>query len=358
MLQRNVADAAEQAALLPWLPIEYRQMSPGGYAGGFEELALGNLRVIEEWQSQAVQKVGVMAPDCCTVSVVASGGLQFSQHAVMPMHTYLLPASTEFDVQVPPNLRTLFVRLPQDTLLDRLYTLDERTEASFQKNITAFATSGSTAYLATLDALFDLARSPGGLPDPVQMGRTLLDCILLTLNDACKIVHGDDPGLHARRRVSHVVSRAREYIEASLLADEAPFMAEICAHAGVSERTLQYSFREHLGMTPIRYLRIARLHRVRRELSRPQAPHVSVTQIAMHCGFLHLGAFARDYRAMFHERPSETLSRALRQRFPGRWPPPQLLRKSDSRNLTLPSPSGMFSKHACPEHFPRRPESP
>ena len=35
----------------------------------------------------------------------------------------------------------------------------------------------------------------------------------------------------------------------------------------------------------------------------------TVTEVAMHFGFFHLGQFARDYRQAFQELPSETLRR-------------------------------------------------
>jgi len=40
------------------------------------------------------------------------------------------------------------------------------------------------------------------------------------------------------------------------------------------------------------------------------AADTTVTQVATHWGFLHLGEFARDYQRLFGERPSETLGRS------------------------------------------------
>ena len=56
----------------------------------------------------------------------------------------------------------------------------------------------------------------------------------------------------------------------------------------------------------------ARMVRLRhaREMLASGDPEASVTSVAFICGFGNLGHFARDYRAIFGERPSETLARA------------------------------------------------
>jgi AraC-like DNA-binding protein len=41
------------------------------------------------------------------------------------------------------------------------------------------------------------------------------------------------------------------------------YLTEICAAIGVSERTLRASCERHLGMGPIRYLTLRRMHLVR-----------------------------------------------------------------------------------------------
>jgi len=88
-------------------------------------------------------------------------------------------------------------------------------------------------------------------------------------------------------------------------------MAELCAIAQVSERTLQNHFRRELGMTPSAYLAGQRLNGTHRELWRADPSTTSVTDAANHWGFWHMGQFAADYRLQFGELPSATLSRCL-----------------------------------------------
>ncbi|MFM7314815.1 MAG: helix-turn-helix domain-containing protein [Cyanobium sp.] len=82
---------------------------------------------------------------------------------------------------------------------------------------------------------------------------------------------------------------------------------DLCQVAHVSRRSLIQGFREHLGMGPMRYLKLQRLHGARRTLLRADPWELTVTEVAGDHGFLNAGHFARDYQHLFGERPSDTL---------------------------------------------------
>jgi AraC family ethanolamine operon transcriptional activator len=110
------------------------------------------------------------------------------------------------------------------------------------------------------------------------------------------------------------VRRVDEYLDAH--ERELPSLAELCGVAGTSERTLEYAFREQLGIPLVTYRRLRRLNAVRREL-RAGEPETSVSGVAMRWGFWQLGRFAVEYRALFGERPSDTLWKGRAQPGPG-----------------------------------------
>jgi AraC-like DNA-binding protein len=56
-------------------------------------------------------------------------------------------------------------------------------------------------------------------------------------------------------------------------------------------------------------LRTARLKQARLQLDAPR-PGATVTEVALDCGFTHLGRFSSEYRRRFGELPSQTLRRA------------------------------------------------
>jgi AraC-like DNA-binding protein len=83
------------------------------------------------------------------------------------------------------------------------------------------------------------------------------------------------------------VKRATEYIEAHL---HLPLtLADVAKAAGVPGRTLLEHFREHRGISPMRYMRDARFGRVRDALLAPVRKQ-SVTQIAVAWRFSHSAA--------------------------------------------------------------------
>jgi AraC-like DNA-binding protein len=84
-----------------------------------------------------------------------------------------------------------------------------------------------------------------------------------------------------------------------------PELASACA---VPERTLLRQFQRFLGVSPLAYLRRLRLNAARSELTRPGS-NDPVSDIAIRCGFTHLGRFATEYRRLFNETPSATRRR-------------------------------------------------
>lgn len=111
-----------------------------------------------------------------------------------------------------------------------------------------------------------------------------------------------------------IVKRFEEFLAAN--PDEPLYLTEICAGIGVAERTLRSACEEHLGMGPIRYLALRRMHLVRRALVAADATKTSVTRVATDHGFWELGRFSVAYRMLFDESPSETLRRPAEQTGP------------------------------------------
>ncbi len=110
----------------------------------------------------------------------------------------------------------------------------------------------------------------------------------------------------AVRKRDNAFKKAVEFIEEN--APNAPTIADVCVAAQVSWRTLDYSFRERLGVTPKRYLMAVRLAGVYRGL-RQASPDTRIRDIAISWGFWHMSQFARDYKSSTGEKPSDTLTK-------------------------------------------------
>ena len=133
----------------------------------------------------------------------------------------------------------------------------------------------------------------------------LQENLLATLHSAAQA----ESAPHDLTRQAH--SRVVQIVEDYALSHTAErlHVADLCEAAGVSERTLQYAFKEVMGMTPIAYLTRLRLHQVRKSLRTATHASTTVTTEALRWGFWHFGDFSRAYKNCFGELPSETLRR-------------------------------------------------
>ncbi|MGX1778393.1 helix-turn-helix transcriptional regulator [Nocardia brasiliensis] len=103
------------------------------------------------------------------------------------------------------------------------------------------------------------------------------------------------------------LQRAIDYLHAH--ADRRITLAELAETTGVSERALQYAFRNHCHTSPLGYLRRVRLDYAHADL---QAAAVAddkptVAEIAARWGFTHPGRFATIYQKRYGQPPSHTL---------------------------------------------------
>jgi AraC-like DNA-binding protein len=122
------------------------------------------------------------------------------------------------------------------------------------------------------------------------------------------LTEGDPSEMSAgNRRHDMIIARFEEFLESH--PDRPLYLTEICAAIGVAERTLRVVCEEHLGMAPIRFLAMRRMHLAHRALRRADPSNTTVTRIATDHGFWELGRFSVAYRVLFDESPSESLRR-------------------------------------------------
>lgn len=131
-----------------------------------------------------------------------------------------------------------------------------------------------------------------------ELGQAAMNMCLLT-----NMRKADDPqvlSLAARigTRNAHVV-RAVAYLEASI--EDEFHLSDCAAHAGVSVRQLQRLFKKYLGVNPTEYMSNLRLQRARMLLSET---NMSVTEIALACGYGSSSNFSKSFRKKFGVSPN------------------------------------------------------
>jgi len=233
-----------------------------------------------------------------------------------------LPITPELMLAVAPDTEVAFVTdtghesitllLPPADV--RAHLRDRRREADFHLPNGAETLQADAVMVRRLfdwgKRLVDTAaRQPARFNDrkdqriaaQVEMVETLLATLGATRD--FEPTHADD--VHQAQTV--VVKTAEDYALSHV--DERVYVTDLCRAAAVSERALEYAFKEVMGLTPIAYLVRLRLHRVRQALLAATHGSTTVSAVALDWGFWHFGEFSRAYKDCFGELPSDTLRR-------------------------------------------------
>jgi AraC family transcriptional regulator, ethanolamine operon transcriptional activator len=132
-----------------------------------------------------------------------------------------------------------------------------------------------------------------------------------------------------RGRRHTAVDLARRYIREHLT--DPIRLSDLCAHTHLQARSLEYGFRETLGLSPVSYVKVLRLNEVHRQLlSNTHGPR-SISELALDAGFWHLSQFAADYRKFFLETPSATRQRASSAHLAEKDPSPRIPRMRSAK---------------------------
>jgi len=231
----------------------------------------------------------------------------------LPIHPELVMAiepGTEVVIVTDAGYESITLLLPPADI--RAHLRDRRREGDFH-----FPKGAETlqADAAMVRRLFDwgkklvdaAARQPALFNDrkderaaaQVEMVETLL----ATLGSARDFEPARTDQVHQSQTL--VVKAAEDY--ALSHADDRVYVTDLCRAAAVSERALQYAFKEVMGLTPVAYLIRLRLHRVRQALLAATHRSATVSAVALDWGFWHFGEFSRAYKDCFGELPSDTL---------------------------------------------------
>jgi len=88
-------------------------------------------------------------------------------------------------------------------------------------------------------------------------------------------------------------------------------LADLCVAAGVSKSALYLAFESWCSEPPIAYFHKRRLAQARSRLLNTEHRRGAVKNAALSVGLTELGRFSNDYRWLFGESPSTTLSRSV-----------------------------------------------
>lgn len=222
-----------------------------------------------------------------------------------PGHAAMITSRTDVAAHYGPDSEHIVLRAQSDVLKDKLQVL-------IGARATREIVFDDDFHLDTRDnsILYSLASH---LIAELDAGRTLDSTAAIELESMVVTMfllgkrHNFSGTLAAKPQsiAPFQIRLAEEYIEANW--DRPVTIKRLTEVTGVSARSLFERFQSYRGISPIAFLRKKRLERAREILMSPK-PDTTVTGVALKCGFLNTGQFARYYREMFGELPSKALA--------------------------------------------------
>jgi len=295
----------QEQATAPW-DIAVTPLSRGDYRHELVCLASAGLILYREryWTRTRIQ--GLSPPGMFGFGVPLHVGRGTGWWGA-PLHEQGLPTAMPggMHVELAPNQQHLVALIDLGLLRDSLpHDLGVAVERAACRHLLTASRSAVARLGKALNALLDGAQAnPQALchPNAVQaMGQDLLAALRQSLTLP----------LPTPRRVGRAVrqrglQKALEFLRAT--DPGSVTVADLCTAACVTERTLQYAFRESLGSSPLEFLHLRRFHAARRELLAANYQTTMVNEIAQRNGFYDMGRFAVRYKARFGQSPSDTL---------------------------------------------------
>lgn len=298
---KEAFDADVHASNLTNWQQEYDQTSRGGFRGAIVELPFNDLQVFKEVTSQALQQKCVVWPDSVWLGIPLSGQEEsrINGLTVREQHIMCRPGDCEFELTTPQDyeLFGMVVQLPALMRMAKIHGVDLNWSELTEHGRLALPEKTLT------DVRYVLTRLLNGQAISAMPERLAHDLVMMALLEVLKAEQPAPAQTQSYHHRKQVVDTARTFIHDH--PDTPLTVTDLCEVANVSRRTLQYAFESILAMSPIQYLRMSRLNGVRRELIVAEGG-VNVADIAAEWGFWHMSQFAKDYRQLFGELPSQT----------------------------------------------------
>jgi AraC family ethanolamine operon transcriptional activator len=240
-----------------------------------------------------------------------------SHGQVLPVNSLFgLRVNTDIHFTVPANVTIGIIFIPVDALnlwATQLGWPGFDGELLSSNNVLLTnpgSTDGLRGYLRQLFALAEQAPDRLSIPATQRLVREDLMPLLLEA-----LISSPGPSQRASRPPARIeiVKDIQRWLH--LHPNSPVTLADLCREAHASRRSLTQGFKEHLGMGPMAYVKLLRLHGIRRQLLLAEPGDLRIGVVAETWGFHNAGHFAADYRRLFGESPRATLQRSLRTLF-------------------------------------------
>ena len=298
-------DADEQAHNLSQWDQRYDQLTPGSFEGAVTELWLPRTQVFVETANRQLRQTCAAWPRSVWFGIPAArdgmmslGGKPLSSRAVC-----IRDGGAEFDLLTAPDFNLFGVVVDRLAFADYL---DRRSHQDLdrlllQGDVLHLPPGRKETLIATLADILADADTPAAPASADALQLRIFGALAGMFEE-----RDSAPAALSRSRLLHqqAVDKVRQYVLDH--PEQPPTIPELCAHLHLSRRALQNCFEDVTGMPPLAYMRSLRLNAVRRALRYGDGLR-PISRIAYDWGFTHMSQFARDYKRLFGELPSDSL---------------------------------------------------
>lgn len=284
----------------------YSQLTPGRFESVVMQVQAPDFLFFRESTNRSVAQAGFPPRGLSSLALPLQRPISgtFQGYRLEGYALWLLDVGEEFRFYTPETLHYLGVSIPRaemHTLATAV--LGENAGTLLERNLVPVADEEGERVGAELTRFLDaFQRQPGAFENPVSSKR-FKDEILSVLLELF------NPGRAEKRDVTHatyteIVRRSERILKDH--AEEPQTILDLCVALRCSRRTLQTSFQRVTNVSPVEYLRSVRLNGVHRLLRSTSHEALMVGDAAAQWGFMHPSYFAREYRQLFGELPSQT----------------------------------------------------
>ncbi|MFM0503575.1 helix-turn-helix domain-containing protein [Paraburkholderia caffeinilytica] len=303
----TLADVHDHSlAVSGWEQI-YRQMTPGRFQSTLVQASSNDFHFFRETTNRRVAQHGVSPAGLASIAVPLYAPLvgTFQGRRVDGYALLLLGAGEEFRFYTPESMHYAGISVSAE-MMDELLsvTVGEHVSCQMRGGVLALSDEQGVMLRERLAPFLDSAERNAAAfahPAATKVFRDEMISVLLGLIESASQAPPRDL---THTTYSDIVRRCERILQDN--AEQPITVLDLCRALRCSRRTLQTSFQRVANVTPVEYLRSIRLNAVRRLLRMTSAEELLIGDAACRWGFTHLGYFAREYRDLFGELPSQT----------------------------------------------------
>lgn len=314
VVRSKLSDVLEQADALPMWSQDYTQLDKGQFSGSVTSVASQGVQIFREAMNRSVDELANAPPNSYVIGMptIIEGealwcGSKLSKNCLITLDRndellFRTSHSSEITAAVISEQRLeeyaeRVEKVDLRPLMDKVNPVEMLTPAVQSRLLAALYIGGE-----------HLAKNiEDGVSHP-NSWRNFEDSIFSVCVQALSSASSNNSRHHEYRVHRYIVKSVRELTLAQHC--DPITIGDICTSLNISRRTLNHAFQQVLGITPVAYMRNIRLHKIRAELQYNAGQIMNIACVASHWGFWHMSLFARYYRELFGECPSETLERS------------------------------------------------